>query len=301
MVLRCFKFVCSKQLCPALARCKTPTNNLQHWHHKCLVRHPLFVRCKTWISVLLKSRQSHPIEGQKRQSLDRSKQLPALLSVECSVYQTLAWRSSAENASLFWALPLHSCYDHRAPSPMWGLLASSTVGLFFFCQPSLTPGGVLSLTHIQWLAFSAVSWKAFVKMFLFFGQSPATLIHFVMLVGDESSAANFHWEMHCFPPHLLTFSNKSLIVIVFPLMHQTDTVFMRHRELHHVHLFLFLIPYHQVLLFRCWDGEESLAALQICSYLPFNITSAYHGFVCFLSVRNLASLCYKLDLDYLYR
>ena len=36
---------------------------------------------------------------------------------------------------------------HRAPSPMWGLPASSTVGpffFFFFCQPSLTPAGVLS-------------------------------------------------------------------------------------------------------------------------------------------------------------
>ena len=42
---------------------------------------------------------------------DGSKQLPALHTVECSMYWTLAWRSSGENASLFQALPLYSCYD----------------------------------------------------------------------------------------------------------------------------------------------------------------------------------------------
>ena len=73
---------------------------------------------------------------------DRSKQLPALLTVECSVYRTLAWRSSGENAPCFGLFLSTADMTHRAPSPTWGLLASSTVGLF--CQPSLTPAGVLS-------------------------------------------------------------------------------------------------------------------------------------------------------------
>ena len=47
--------------------------------------------------------------------LDSSKQLPALLTVESSVYQTLAWRSSGDNASLFWALPLYCFYDASSP------------------------------------------------------------------------------------------------------------------------------------------------------------------------------------------
>ena len=64
---------------------------------------------------------------------DGSKQLPVLLTVECSMYLTLAWRSSGENASLFRAFPLYSCYD--APSPLTYVRSH---------QPSLTPAGVLS-------------------------------------------------------------------------------------------------------------------------------------------------------------
>ena len=86
--------------------------------------------------------------------VDRSKQRPALLSVESSIYRTLAWRSSGENASLFWALPT-AVMTHQAPSPMWGLLASSTVCLFVNHQDSLQ---LMSsrFTHIQWLAFSSL-------------------------------------------------------------------------------------------------------------------------------------------------
>ena len=47
---------------------------------------------------------------------DRSEQLPALLTVESSIYRNLAWRSSGENASLFRAFPLYSFND--APSPL---------------------------------------------------------------------------------------------------------------------------------------------------------------------------------------
>ena len=61
-----------------------------------------------------------------------SKQLPALHTVECSMYWTLAGRSSGENASLFRALPLYSCYD--APSPLADVRSSCqfNCGAFFF-------------------------------------------------------------------------------------------------------------------------------------------------------------------------
>ena len=74
---------------------------------------------------------------------DGSKQLPVLHTVECSMYCTLAGRSSGENASLFRALPLYSCYD--APSPLTDVRSPCQFNCgAFFCQPSLTPAGVLS-------------------------------------------------------------------------------------------------------------------------------------------------------------
>ena len=74
---------------------------------------------------------------------DGSKQLPALHTVEYSMYWTLAGRSSGENASLFQALPLYSCYD--APSPLTDVRSPCQFNCgAFFCQPSLTPTGVLS-------------------------------------------------------------------------------------------------------------------------------------------------------------
>ena len=113
---------------------------------------------------------------------DSSKELPALLTVESSIYWTLAWRSSGENASLFQALPLCSCYD--APSPLTDVMSPCQFNCGPFAvnhQDSLQLVSSL-FNHIQWLAFSTVSWRAFVMVFLFFGPSPATLIHFVMLV-----------------------------------------------------------------------------------------------------------------------
>ena len=78
-----------------------------------------------------------------KKAVDGSKQLPALHTVECSMYWTLAWRSSGENASLFRALPLYSCYD--APSPLTDVRSPCQFNCgAFFCQPSLTPAGVLS-------------------------------------------------------------------------------------------------------------------------------------------------------------
>ena len=88
--------------------------------------------------------------GSSAAAADRSKQLPALLSVECSVYRTLAWRSSGENASLFRALPLYSCYD--APSPLTGVRSSCqfNCGPFFFCLFVL-----LAITHSSWCPLSS--------------------------------------------------------------------------------------------------------------------------------------------------
>ena len=107
---------------------------------------------------------------------DRSKQLPTLLSVECSVYLTLAWRSSGENVSLFRALPLYSFYD--APSPLTDVRSHCQFSCGpMFCQPSLSPPGVLSLHPYPVTRFFNSPLGRF-----FFGQSPATLIHFVMLV-----------------------------------------------------------------------------------------------------------------------
>ena len=167
----------------------------------------------------------------------------------------------------------------------------------FICQPSLTPAGVLSLhPYPVTTLFQQSPGELLLKCFFSWGKS----YHSHPLCDasrDESSAANFNREMRCFPPRLLTFSNKSLVATVFPLIRRTVIVFMMHPELHQVHLVFFLVPYHQVWLLRCWDGEESLAALQICSYLPFNPTLEYHGFVCLLSVRNFASLWYKFDHD----
>ena len=74
---------------------------------------------------------------------DGSKQLPALHTVECSMYWTLAWTPSGENAWLFRALPLYSCYD--APSPLTDVRSPCQFNCgAFFCQPSLT-----LFTHIQ--------------------------------------------------------------------------------------------------------------------------------------------------------
>ena len=79
--------------------------------------------------------------GQRAQALptelfrpptDGSKQLPALHTVECSMYWTVAGRSSGENASLFRALPLYSSYD--APSPLTDVRSPCqfNCGAFFF-------------------------------------------------------------------------------------------------------------------------------------------------------------------------
>ena len=149
---------------------------------------------------------------------------------------------------------------HWAPSPMWGLLASSTVCLSY--QPSgLTPAGVLSLQPYPVTCFFNSLLKNFYYGISFLWTKSCHSHPFHDASREESSAANFDWEMCCFPPRLLTFFNKSLIVIIFLLMRRIDIVFMRHRELHQVDLFLFLLPYHQVWLFCCWDGEESLTAL----------------------------------------
>ena len=73
-----------------------------------------------------------------------SKRLPALLTIESSVYWTLAWRSSGENVSLFWALPLYSFFD--APSPLTDVRSPCQFSCRPFAEPSrLTPAGVLSL------------------------------------------------------------------------------------------------------------------------------------------------------------
>ena len=78
---------------------------------------------------------------------DGSKQLPALLTVECSMYWTLAWRSSGENASLFRALPLYSCYDE--PSPLTDVRSPCQ----FNCGPFLS-----TITHSSWCPlFSPIS------------------------------------------------------------------------------------------------------------------------------------------------
>ena len=79
--------------------------------------------------------------------LDGSKQLPALHTVECSMYWTLAWRSSGENVSLFRALPLYSCYD--APSPLTDVRSPCqfNCGAFFVNHHSLQLVSSL-FTHI---------------------------------------------------------------------------------------------------------------------------------------------------------
>ena len=78
---------------------------------------------------------------------DGSKLLPALLTVECSLYWTLAWRSSEENASQFRALALYSCYD--APSPLTDVRSPCQ----FNCGPFLS-----TITHPSWCPlFSPIS------------------------------------------------------------------------------------------------------------------------------------------------
>ena len=80
--------------------------------------------------------------------------------------------SGSSSLQLLWRTePPHWC-EVSFPVQLWA---------FFVNHHSLQLVSSL-FTHIQWLAFSTVSWRAFVKMFLFFVQSPATLIHFVMLV-----------------------------------------------------------------------------------------------------------------------
>ena len=75
---------------------------------------------------------------------DRSKQLPALLSVDSSVYRTLARRSSGENASLFRALPLYSFCD--ALSPLTDVMSPRQ----FNCVPFLST----IRTHSSWCPLS---------------------------------------------------------------------------------------------------------------------------------------------------
>ena len=69
--------------------------------------------------------------------------------------------SGSSSLQLLWCTkPPHRC-EVSLPSQLWA----------FFVNP-----------HSLQLVSSTVSWRTFVKMFLFFVQSPATLIHFVMLV-----------------------------------------------------------------------------------------------------------------------
>ena len=91
--------------------------------------------------------KSPPHRKKRRVSLDGSKQLPALLTVECSMYWILSWRSSGENASLFQALPLYSWYD--APSPLTDVRSPCQLncGPFFVNHHSLQLVSSL-FTHI---------------------------------------------------------------------------------------------------------------------------------------------------------
>ena len=79
------------------------------------------------------------------------------------MYWTLAWRCSGENASLFRALPLYSCYD--APSPFTDARSPCqfNCGPFFVNHHSLQLVSSL-FTNIQWLAFSTVSWRNELKV-----------------------------------------------------------------------------------------------------------------------------------------
>ena len=139
--------------------------------------------------------------------IDRSNQLPVLLSVDSSVYRTLAWRSSGENALLFRALPLYSCYD--TPSPLMDARSPCQFNCGPFFQPSLTPAGVLSFHPYPVTVFLNSLLESFCHDVPFLWTKSFHSHPLCDASHNESSASNFDWEMHSFPPRLLTLSDQA--------------------------------------------------------------------------------------------
>ena len=134
-----------------------------------------------------------------------------LLSVDNSICTGL-WRGHhQERVRRCFELFLSTAFmTHRAPHrcEVSSPVQVSTVCLS--CQPSgLTPAGVLSLQPYPVTGFLDSLLESFCHVPFLWTKS----CHSHPLCDachNESSAANFDWEMRCFPPRLLTFSNKSL-------------------------------------------------------------------------------------------